>query len=121
MRRPLGQLFASSDILSGEEGEKLRKYCSTAFVNPVRDFKDPYAVLFGDVAAFQKHFQSRVQHFEGRRHEAAQELFKLKWGPTRVPIYVVLLALTLNSDTRLGYIAFAEWLAGTAKVPVDGT
>lgn len=122
-RRSLGQLFASSDTLSGEEGERLREYCSTAYMDPDKHLKDPYGLLFedGSLTAFQQHFQGRVQHFEGRRHEAAQELFKLKWGPTRIPVYVVLLAFTtLNPGLRYSYIAIAEWLVDTAKVPVDG-
>lgn len=123
MSRPLGQLFASSDILSGVEAVRLRNFCSTACFDPDRDLKDPYGVLFedGSLTAFQEHFQSRVQHFEGKRHEAAQELFKLKWGPTRMPVYVVLLAFTtINPGLRYNYISIAEWLVDTAKVPVDG-
>ena len=123
IRRPLGQLFASKDILSGVEGERLRDYCSTAYMDPDRDCKDPYGVLFenGSLTAFQEHFQGRVEHFEGRRYEAAQELFKLKWGPTRIPVYVMLLAFTLiSSGIRDNYITIAKWLIDTAKVPVDG-
>lgn len=123
MCRPLGQLFASSDILSGEEAIRMRNYCSTAYMDPDRDLKDSYGILFedGSLTAFQEHFQSRVEHFEGRQYEAAQELFKVKWGPTRIPVYVVLLAFTsINPGLRYKYIAIAEWLVDTAKVPVDG-
>ena len=103
---------------------RLRKYCSTVYFDPERDLKDPYRVLFedGSLSNFQEHFQGRVQHFEGKWYEAAQELFKLKWGPTRVPIYTVLLAFTFFvPDLRYKYINIAEWLVDTAKVPVDGT
>ena len=102
---------------------KLRNYCSNVYLDPDRDLKDPYGVLFedGGLTAFQEHFQGRVQHFGGKRHEAAQELFKLKWGPTRSPVYVVLLTLTIiNPGLRYKYTAVAEWLVDTAKVPVDG-
>lgn len=88
-----------------------------------RDLKGPYDVLFntGSLNAFQEHFQGRVQHFEGKRHEAAQELFNLRWGPTRTPVYIVLLAFTsISPDFRYNYINIAEWLIDTAKVPVDG-
>lgn len=124
MCRPLGQIFASKDILSGEEAEKLRQYCNTAYLDLGRDLKDPYDILFqdGDLTAFQEHFQSRIQQFEGRRHEAAQELFRIRWGPTRVPVYTVLLEFaTILPLKRYKYIAIAEWLVDTAKVPVDGT
>ena len=92
-------------------------------MDPDRDFKDPYGVLIedGDLTPIQEHFQSRIQHFEGRRHEAAQELFRLRWGPTRVPVYTALLAFTrINPGSRYKYINVAEWLVDTAKVPVDG-
>ena len=122
-RRPLGQLFASSDILTGEEAAKLRSYISSACMDPPKDLKDPYGVLFedGNLSAFEEYFRGRVQHFEGRKYEAAQEIFRLKWGPTRIPIYTVLLAFTvLKNDFRQRYIAIATWLVDTAKVPVDG-
>ena len=122
-RRSLGQLFASTDILSGEEGETLRKYYNSVYKDYRKHLKDPYGRLIedGSLTAFQEHFQGRVQHFEGRQHEAAQELFKLKWGPTRLPVYVLLLAFTVTKpDERYNYITIAEWLVDTAKVPVDG-
>lgn len=122
-RRPLGQLFTSKDILTGEEAEKLRKYCNDVYLNPDKDLKDPYGLLFegGSLTALQEHFQSRVQHFEGRRHEAAQELFRLRWGPARDPVYVVLLLwITINPGLRDKYFAIAKWLVDSAKVPVDG-
>ena len=121
--RPLGQLFFSSDILSGEEAAKLRSYCSEAVINFDKDFKDPCGILFedADLTAFQEYFQGRIRHFEGRQHEAAQETYKLRWGPTRIPIYVALLAFTsLNPPRRYKYITIAEWLVDTAKIPVDG-
>ena len=123
MCRPLGQLFFSSDILSGEEAAKLRSYCSEAVINFDKDFQDPCGILFedADLTAFQDYFRGRVQHFEGRQHEAAQETYKLRWGPTRIPIYVALLAFTaINPPRRYKYINIAEWLVDTAKVPVDG-
>ena len=92
-------------------------------MDPLKHLKDPYGVLFedGNLSAFEKHFQGRVQHFEGRQYEAAQELFRLKWGPTRIPVYAVLLAFTiLDNQYRQRYIAITKWLVDTAKVPVDG-
>ena len=92
-------------------------------MDPQKDLKDAYGVLFedGNLSAFEEHFQGRVQHFEGKQYEAAQELFRLKWGPTRIPIYGVLLAFTvLKNEFRQRYIAITKWLIDTAKVPVDG-
>ena len=92
-------------------------------IDTQKDLKDPYGLLFedGNLPAFEEHFQGRVQHFEGRQYEAAQELFRLKWGPTRIPVYALLLAFTIiNSEIRQRYIAITKWLIETAKVPVDG-
>ena len=123
MYRPLGKLLASSDILSGEEAETMRDYCAFATANiDNNDLTGPYGVLFidGNLAAFREHFEGRVQHFEDRQHEAAQELFKLRWGPTRIPVYVVLLFLTrVQPDRRYKYISIALWLIQTAKIPGD--
>lgn len=48
--------------------------------------------------------------------------FDLKWGPTKIPIYNVILSFTvMNPQARPKYIALAEWLVKTAKVPVDGS
>ena len=46
----------------------------------------------------------------------------MKWGPTKIPVYNVLLSFNLmNSPAREKYMAIAQWLINTAKVPVDGT
>lgn len=124
IHRSLGQLLASKDMLTGEEADRLRDYVNKAYLDLGRDLKEPYKALFedGDLTAFQEHFEGRVRHFGGRRHEAAQELFKLRWGPTRVPVYTVLLEFaTILPESRYKYIAIIEWLVDTAKVPVDGT
>ena len=120
--RPLGKLFASSDILSGEEAKTLREYCATAYMESEKDLKDPYGISIetGNFAGFRERFRSRIQHFEGRQYEAAQELFRLRWGPTRSPVYVVLLAFSIDRPRlRYEYITLALWLIQTAKVPVD--
>ena len=101
----------------------MRSYCAEAWINFDKDFKDTCGILFedADLTAFQDYFRGRVQHFEGKQHEAAQETYKLRWGPSRIPIYVALLAFaTLNPPRRYKYINIAEWLVDTAKVPVDG-
>lgn len=123
MSRPLEELLTSSGILTGQEAHRLREYCNSAYLDFDADLTDSYGVLFedGDLNAFHEHFEGRVKHFEGKRYEAAQELFKLRWGAMRTPVYVVLLTLRdLHPPVRQKYIAIAEWLVNTAKVPVDG-
>ena len=121
----MGEILASSDRLSGEEAQRFRAYHNEVTFEPDRDLKDSYGKLLNDgsLTALQQHFEGRVLHFQGRRHEAAQELFKLKWGPTRIPVYVVLVVFTKMKGPTLRYnqITIAEWLVDTAKVPVDGT
>lgn len=125
MCRNLEQLLTSSDILSGEEADKLRQYCYVdECLDPKKNLGDTYGTLLkdGNLPALQDGFDSRVEYFNGRQYEAAQELFKTRWGLLGSPVYVVLLALTIsNPDLRYTYIKIAQWLASTAKVPVDGT
>lgn len=92
-------------------------------MKPPRDLKDPYGQLVeqANLALFRSHFQSRVKTLS-TESAAAQELFTLKWGPTKIPVYNVILAfIFMNPPERPKYLALGEWLVKTAKVPVDGT
>lgn len=55
------------------------------------------------------------------RKDAAQELYNLRWGPTKIPIYNVILAGTVLApwyhDKQL---QLTRWLILEAKVPVNG-
>lgn len=51
---------------------------------------------------------------------AAQEIYKMRWGPTEIPVYNLLgLLMLLAPDLRPKFLAVARWLINTAKVPVD--
>ena len=50
----------------------------------------------------------------------ADELYALRWGPTRVPIYdFLLLSTIMRPESRQSYLAIARWLVETVGVPVD--
>ncbi|GBE90059.1 hypothetical protein SCP_1800810 [Sparassis crispa] len=75
-----------------------------------------------DYANRVSRIQSRAGSEEAAREGAAKELFALHWGPTRVPIYNLLLLSTLiYSPCRSKHLAIARWLITEAEVPVDGT
>ncbi|KAJ7757834.1 hypothetical protein B0H14DRAFT_2404524 [Mycena olivaceomarginata] len=51
---------------------------------------------------------------------AAQELYRLTWGPTRVPIYGLLGVMRIiHPECGAQHFAVARWLIQTAKVPVN--
>lgn len=91
---------------------------------PGRDLKDPYGRLFqnADLPQFKSLFEARVKALSNDRPAAVQELFDTKWGPTKIPLYNVLLSFTVMVPShRPKYFALLKWLAQDAKVPVDGT
>lgn len=56
------------------------------------------------------------------RERAAQELYLLRWGPTRIPIYnLVLVGTVLAAPRRAQQLTLARWLADEARVPANGT
>ena len=56
------------------------------------------------------------------RTRAAQDIYHLKWGPTKVPIYNLLgISFHTFRHQQLQHLAIARWLSTVAKVPVDGT
>jgi len=52
----------------------------------------------------------------------SDELFAARWGPTRIPVYNVILTLMyMNPSSRLQRLQMIDWLIDTAGVSVDGT
>lgn len=61
-------------------------------------------------------------NFEEARELVAQDLFALRWGPTKVPIFNLLGLFSLIVPAkRKKYLSIARYLIDEAKVPVDGT
>ncbi|THH01694.1 hypothetical protein EW026_g1051 [Hermanssonia centrifuga] len=127
--RTLEELFRSKDPLKGEEAQRLRTFCTSNSVIPARDL-DQYglALMIGDLMSVKSDFSGRVARLasatrsvEEARAAAAKELFALKWGPTRTPIYDLLIVGTvLVPSKRENQLKVAHWLVHDAKVPVNG-
>ena len=88
------------------------------------DLNDEYGLLLrrGKLEPLKAHFQARVEALSNNVSTAAHELFTRNWGPTKLPVFnIILMLITLNPSSRSSYIAITEYLISNAKVPVDGT
>lgn len=55
------------------------------------------------------------------RSEATKQFYELRWGPTKIPIYnLVLVGTVLATWYRERQMKLMRWLIDEAKVPVDG-
>ncbi len=103
-------------------------------MEPGRDL-DAYGwvLFFGDLDKVKDDFRRRVSKHskpirgdepvdpEAARKAAVQEIFELSWGPTKVPIFdLLLLASLIEPESRSGHLEVTRWLLNEAKVPVDG-
>lgn len=99
-------------------------------MRPKEHLLDTYGRLLraGNVYDLRQHFDSRIALFTSpgktkaeARALATNELYDLRYGPTKITVYNVLLAYTVMRPTiRREYLDCAKWLIETAKVPVDG-
>ena len=99
---------------------------------PKKHLIDSYGRLLraGNVYSLRRYFENRVSSFSllgtlkaqaQARSSAADELYRLRYGPTRITIFNVLLVYTvIRPRFRKKYLECARWLVGVAKVPVDG-
>lgn len=130
--RPLQELLKSKEMFKGAESQRLRIFATSQCMEPSRDVQDSLgsALLIGDLAQVKQDFESRRQIHElsvSRGdpsklsiHYTAIELDKLRWGPTHVPIYcVLLLATLLVPEKRSQHLEIARFLVSNG-VPVDG-
>jgi len=128
--RPIKELLESDDPLRGTESQRLRTFFTNSTIEPTRDL-DAYggAVLAGNLDTIKADFSSRVSRLlpeteseESAQAAAAQELYRLRWCKTRIPIfYLILLSRIILPRLRAKHLAVAKWLIDEAKVPVDGT
>ncbi|KAJ6566510.1 hypothetical protein B0H19DRAFT_1138025 [Mycena capillaripes] len=142
--RPLSELVKTQEILKGAESQRLRSFFTSNCMEPSRDL-DEYGtyLAMGDLALVKADFTHRVaRHSDATmvpetpasgpstgeiavqlspEGAAAQELYALTWGPTRVPVYGLLGLMRLIYPHRAAqHFAVARFLIDTAKVPVDG-
>ncbi|GLB44728.1 putative MYND finger [Lyophyllum shimeji] len=131
--RPISELIKTDEMLSGWESQRLRTYFTSICMEPRRDLDEYGRVLAsGNLSLVQTDFMLRVEdNLAGppdpdeanaiAHAAAAKELFDLRWGPTKTPIYNLLGLLSIMVPSRRAdYLQIARFLIDTAKVPVDG-
>ena len=105
----------------------LRTFFTSECMEPQRDL-DAYgwSVLKGNLPEVKDDFERRIASHgdktsEEARKAAVDEVYALRWGPTRVPIYnLLLLATILVTGRRQQILEVARWMATEVKIPVDG-
>ena len=57
--------------------------------------------------ALKKHFEKTAASVS--RAKAVEEIFKLRWGPTSVPVYnIILIFLYMQTQNRAKYVDIAD-------------
>ncbi|KAI1788693.1 hypothetical protein LXA43DRAFT_1063448 [Ganoderma leucocontextum] len=127
--RSLEELLKTDEMLSGAESQRLRTFFSTNHMEPSRDL-DMYGryVMMGDLETIQLLYNDSIVEHRSKcdtdntaRSAATQEIYHKCWGPTRVPIYnLILLSTLILPPSWKEHLEIARWLIDEAKVPVDG-
>ncbi|TBU27769.1 hypothetical protein BD311DRAFT_865870 [Dichomitus squalens] len=127
--RQLDELVKSNDILSGTESQRLRSYFSNNGLEPARHL-DIYgrAIMMGDLESIKLFYNASLDEYglkcdsgDTARAAATREIYEKRWGPTRVPVYnLILLSTLIMPPMRRQHLEVARWLIDEAKVPVDG-
>jgi hypothetical protein len=119
----LDDLRASDDQLSGMDAMELRGFASQNPMVPSRDLTDPLgkAILAysqGEFDAVKKHVESQDKD----KADIVKEMYGKRWGPTRIPIYNVILSFFVHTPQhKQKLLDLTRYLAIELKVPVDGT
>ena len=105
----------------------LRRFATSECMEPSRDLDKYGQYLFsGNLTLVQIDFQRRVASYANKSPEeakkaAADALYAMHWGPTRVTLYnLLLLATFIDPMGREGILQVTRWLANEAQVPVNG-
>ncbi|KAF2817306.1 uncharacterized protein BDZ99DRAFT_493150 [Mytilinidion resinicola] len=121
--RTLDNLKTSTDTLSGADSQALRSFCTSEYLN-VTTIDDEYgqSIRNRSLKSLKARFQARCTLIG--KEAATQEIFDMRWGPTRVPIYNVMLTLKFMMasvpGSRSDFLNITDFLVKTAEVPVDG-
>ncbi|KAI0667949.1 hypothetical protein C8Q78DRAFT_1081818 [Trametes maxima] len=127
--RSLHELLSTNERLSGAESQRLRTYFSSMTLEPSRDLDDfGVAVMLGNLESLKTMFAESVDERRNltsdeaaARTLAAQEIYHKRWGPTRVPVFnLILLCSLINPTACSKHHAIARWLINDVKVPIDG-
>ncbi len=129
---PLEELKRSKGILKGQESLRLRQFCTSECMIPARDLDDYGRLLsIAKLELVQAENLRRVELVKQNKpasqedstliqKEVAAEIYKMRWGPTEVPVFNLLgLFMLLCPDKRNAYMQIAKYLIDTVLVPVD--
>ncbi|TFY61984.1 hypothetical protein EVJ58_g4162 [Rhodofomes roseus] len=126
--RTVEELIKSDDPLKGVEAARLRRWFSSSKMIPLRDLTDDFgsAVLFGRLEVVQADILARMHKHAQRstpdpRAAVVRDIYEMRWGPTQVPIFnLILLSTLLVPAMRPQQLAVARFLINEMKMPVDG-
>ncbi|KAI0806078.1 hypothetical protein BC629DRAFT_1590498 [Irpex lacteus] len=125
--RPIEELLKTDEPLKGVESQRLRTYFTSNQMIPARDLDEYGRLIFmGDLDGVKRACARRLATLkEGGMSEedaivkAGREQADLRWGPTQVPIFdLILLARVLVPDRRDDILKVARYLIDETKVPV---
>jgi len=106
---------------------ELRGFASQSHMVPPRDLTDPLGKALMDTLqngsdALKEYVNERTATLNGDSTTLAKELYEKRWGPTKVPIYnVILVLLHLSPENTDKILETTRYLSEEVKVPVDGT
>lgn len=132
----LEELLKTDEILSGVESQRLRSFCTSEYMSPNRDLDEfGRMILQGQLTSVEQDFDSRVRrHLESLDstfddddavvHKATErvcdDLYRMRWGPTQVPIYNLLgLFRIIESAKKSLFLDIARFYISKG-LPVDG-
>ncbi|KAI4923917.1 uncharacterized protein J4E92_006410 [Alternaria infectoria] len=127
--RTVEDMINSDDQLAGMDGMELRGWSHNNPTVPSRDLKDPVgqtllAIFNQEFDALQNYVEMMIKQLGGTeeaRETLRKDLFAKRWGPTKTPIYNVLLpALHMMPNKKQELLGVVKYLANDLKVPVDG-
>ncbi|KAH7359816.1 hypothetical protein BKA66DRAFT_223995 [Pyrenochaeta sp. MPI-SDFR-AT-0127] len=104
---------------------ELRGWASQAPMVPGRDLTDAFGQALvstseGQFDALEVYIKSRIANCGGNHSAVVEELYEKRWGPTRTPIYNVILSfLHRTPENKAKLMDVTRYLAQNIKVPVD--
>jgi hypothetical protein len=122
-------MIQADDQVSGMDAMELRGWSYQNPTVPSRDLTDPVgqtllAAFNQEFDALQNYVETMIKQLGGTeeaRETLRQDLYAKRWGPTRTPIYAVLLpALHMMPHKKEEFLGITRYLANDLKVPVDG-
>jgi hypothetical protein len=123
----LDDLRSSNEKLSGMDAMELRGFASKSPMIPHRDLTDPLgkalmADFQGQSGALRAYLDKRLSSLNGDTATLVKELYEKRWGPTKIPIFnVILQFLIFNPENKSQILKTTKYLANDLNVPADGT